>query len=65
MWPAVAEAPGPAVAPSPKSKAYVEIGVASPSVDPEAFAVTVSGAGPADGLTARAAAGGYSVTASS
>src|SRR5881275_471213 len=39
------------VVPSPQSQAYVAIGVASPSVDADASAVTASGAVPELGLT--------------
>jgi len=37
------------------------IGVGSVSVDPDAFAVTDSGASPDDGVTVSTAAGGWSV----
>jgi hypothetical protein len=59
---AVAAACGPIVAePSPKSKLYVAIGVASVSVDADASAVTPSGVFPEAGLTLSFAFGGRSV----
>ena len=50
------------VVPSPQSQAYVAIGVASPSVDADASAVTASGAVPELGLTVTLALGGRSAT---
>src|SRR5207245_6963720 len=57
---AVAAACGPTMAPSPKSKRYDAIGVASVSVDADASAVTACGADPEGGLTASATDGGAS-----
>jgi hypothetical protein len=58
---ALAAAWGPTTGePSPKSKAYAAIGVASPSLDPDASAVTCRGALPETGVTISAAAGGES-----
>jgi hypothetical protein len=55
---AVAPACGPTtVEPSPKSKVYVAIGVESPSVEPDASAVTARGAFPDPGVTVSAAIG--------
>ena len=48
--------------PSPKSNWYDAIGVASPSVEPDAFAVTTNGATPDTGDTANAAAIASTVT---
>ncbi len=61
MCAAVALGCGPtARVPSPKSNWYKEMGEVSASVEPEASAVTVSGAGPVDGTTEILATGAES-----
>ena len=58
---ALAPACGPTAAePSPKSNLYVAMGVESPSLDPDASAVTCNGAMPELGLTLMVAFGGGS-----
>src|SRR6266545_1524729 len=60
VWVAVAPGCGPTTVPSPKSNRYDAI-VPSGSLEPEASAVTVSGAVPDDGVTVSRATGGWLV----
>src|SRR5215211_1364019 len=58
VWLAVAVDCGSSTVPSPKSNVYVAMGQASVSVEPEASAVTSSGAEPEPGVTLSRADGG-------
>ena len=60
MWDADGSACGPTTVPSPKSNVYAAIGVASPSLDADASAVTASGSIPDCGVTDSEACGGES-----